>query len=186
MLDSDDESIDFRKLALPTQVVCHRWCGPDRDLIPPCECRARSGPGGPTDGGSGGSSAEKLKEFLETIKEILATLFRKKIIHGQNVICQAKSTDRVVSCNELKSFINDEYNKFLQNPGNYQRNNLNQNNNGGYGGGYGSGYNNGYGNGGGYGGQGHWQWGTGGYGMVNDNGNFGGYNGGYGYGGGYG
>ena len=176
MLDSNDESIDFRKLALPTQGVCNRYCGPDRDLIPPCECRARSGPGGPTGGGSGGSSAEKLNEFLETIKEILATLFRKKNIHGQNFICQAKSTDRVVSCDELKSFINDEYNKFLQNPGNFQ------NNNGGYGGGYGSGYKNGYGNGGGYGGQ----WGTGGYGMVNNNGNFGGYNRGYGDGYGYG
>ena len=111
-------------------------------------------------------------------------MFSKKSFNGQNEFIN-KSTGQIVSCNELKTFINNEYTKFLQNPGNYQRNNFNQNNNDGYGGEYGSGYNNGYGNGG-YSPTYGDQWGAGGYGMVNNNGIFGGNNGGYGYGGGYG
>ena len=122
---------------------------------------------------------------MEAIKELLETIFRKKSINGQNQLIN-KSTGRVVSCNEFKNFLSNEYNKYYQNPNSYQRNNFDQNNGGGYDGGYGMGYNNGYGNVDGFGGQ----LGTGSYGISNNNGNLGGYNGGYGsgydYGVGYG
>ena len=137
--------------------------------------------------GSGGSSGRgSRRDFGDTIKRIFQSLFRKKSFHGQNELIN-KSTGQVVSCTELKTFINNEYNKYFQNPVNYQRNNFDQNTDGGYGGVYGSGYNDGYRNGGDYSQTYGGQWGTSGYGIGNNNGNLGGYNvGGYGYSGGYG
>merc|ERR1712136_529244 len=106
-------------------------------------------PSGGTSSGGGG--------FLRIIKDIFSRLFSKKSFNGQNQVIN-KSTGQVVSCNELKTFINDEYNKYLQNPRDYQRNNYNQNqnmgggygdyswsNNNGYGGDYGGVYGGGYG-----------------------------------------
>ena len=104
--------------------------------------------------------------IFDRVKRFFGGIFTTKSFNGQNQVIN-KSTGQVVSCNELKSFITDEYNKYLQNPRDYERNNFNQNQNidGGYGGGYG---------GGNYNGQ------NVGYGWGNNNGYGVGYGGGYG------
>ena len=68
--------------------------------------------GGGSGKGSGGG-------FLDIIKPIFTGLFSQKSFNGQNEFIN-KSTGQVVSCNELKTFISNEYNKYLQNPSDYQ------------------------------------------------------------------
>ena len=134
-----------------------------------------------------GALVEALVETLVILSIVYFKVYsEKKSFYSQNELIN-KSTGQVVSCTELKTFINNEYNKYFQNPVNYQKNNFDQNTDGGYGDVYGSVYNNGYRNGGDYSQTYGGQWGTSDYGIGNNNGNLGGYNvGGYGYSGSYG
>ena len=58
--------------------------------------------------------------FMSIIQKLLGGLFQSRSFNGQNQII-SKSTGQVVSCNELKSFIDNEYNKYMQNPNGYQQ-----------------------------------------------------------------